>query len=336
MAPFSILSSGIPLRFDAVLTPRTRNWDVVCGRWLQNNSQPGEVMDTERAAEGAVLITVAAGQGSAMLARDTLARAFGICRDEAARVLAEGGEVVAQAEAQASSRALLPLFGVQALSLQAAGARYDLSLRLADPRDAAARARISAFCPEADLAALGGAAGLVLADLPAEAARATAVALQRKPGVQVTMARQTGSLYDIFAPTGFVPPPALMRYLVLLGHGAWAPVANFGGALVSGLESRLAERVVARFGGLGLFAINQAFQRFDLSVTGAGILPLREAADFLASRGVAEADVALEAGSAVTVERGLTRSLARQFLNDYSHIGLVARLTLCRGRLQNG
>lgn len=295
-------------------------------------------MDVQRVAEQAVLITISAGQCSAMLASSTLARAFGLELCEAERVLAHGGSIVAARQsASASCLALLRLLGVQAQALQDASApRFDLSIRLADPTDEGARLWLAEFLPQASLRDLCGPSGLVIVNLTAEAAQAMAVTLQRKEGVQVTRAAQAGALYDLFAPPRFAGSSELTRYLTILGHGESAHVAPIGSALASGLEAAMAALVVARFRSLGIVAVHQAFQRFDLHVTGPGHLPPRDVADFLSARGLRNAKHALESGAPVLIERSLTRAAARQFLNDYRHIGLPIRATLCQGALQNG
>ncbi len=266
-------------------------WDVDDGRKRSTG-----VVKMEEVAESALRVTIAPGRGRAMLARDVLARAFGLEGAEAERLLARGGTL----SGRAPSLALLRLLGVQA-DLSTEAPRFDLSLRLGDPE-------------------VEGPAGIVLEDLPQEAAQATARAL-RGDGVQVTLAPHLGALYDVFAPARGPLPEALRQYLKLLGAGE-----TEGPALVAGLEAQVARLVTARFRALGLIAVHQAFQRFDLWVTGSGRLSLREAADFLAARGMGDPG-ALARG--VRVERGLTRAAARQFLNDYRHIGLPARLTLC-------
>lgn len=289
-------------------------------------------MDIEGTAEKAVLIAVASGQGSGWLAQDTLAQALGLDREEAGRALSQPHAVVeARAEAPASSLVLLQLLGVQTQPVHGGAARFDLSIRLRDAKDGAALSRIAALCPGADLAALQGIAGLVLRDLTAEGARLLAEALQRRPGIEVTLAPQTGAVYDIFAPKGFATTEALQSYLSVLGHGACAPVAHLEGAIACGLAAPLAERLMARFAGLGLVAVHPAFLRFDLHVTGPGRLAPREAADFLLSRGHFEAAMALQRGEVALVEQGLNRARVRQFLNDYNLIGLPTRLSLCGG-----
>lgn len=293
-------------------------------------------MDVEKYAEDSVVVTIAPGQGYAMLARDTLARAFGIGGEAADRLLSQGGVLRSDRQLGRPCLALLQLLGVQAELVQDhAAPRCDLSLRLADPRDPGLRAWLADACPEAAVEELTGPSGLVMADLPLEAARATAAALAQRPGVLVTLAAHHGALYDVFGPEGFAVPPALSRYLSILGHGDSASVAPLGRALASGVEARVAALLTARFAELGLIAVNQAFQRFDLYLTGPGHHAIRDLADFLGARGLRDAKAALEQRVPLLIECGLTRAAARQFLNDYRHIGLAAEARLCRGP-QNG
>ncbi|NBZ88377.1 hypothetical protein [Stagnihabitans tardus] len=289
-------------------------------------------MEDEECTAERIVVTIAPGQGYAMLARDTLAQGFGIAGDAAERLLSGGGVLRSDRRAGGPCLALLRLLGVQADLMQDQGApRHDLSLRLSDPRDPTLRLWLAECCPDVALSALDGVSGLVIADLTLEAARALTTALRRKPGVLVTSSAQNGALYDVFGPEGFEVPAALARYLSILGHGESATSAPLGRALASGIEARIAALITARFADLGLIAVNQAFQRFDLCVTGPGGLALREIADFLGVRGLRDAMAALERREPLVVEQGLTRAAARQFLNDYRHIGLCAEARLCRG-----
>lgn len=277
-------------------------------------------MDGERIAEEAVMMMVSSVGSAAALAGDTLARALGIEETEAAAVIARGDALVSTAgRLTAPCLSLLRVLGVRVAELHRGGARFDLSLRLPDPRQGR---EVTALCSRGEQAAMAGPAGLVMPDLGAEEARARAQIL-RESGLQVTVAARDGAVHDLFAPAGFVAPAALTRYLALLGCEASEE------ALACGLEARAADLVLARFGGLGLVCVNQAFQRYDLYITGSGALSCLEAADFLASRRVVEAHDRLQKGQAIRIETGLSRKLARQFLLDYRHIGLAARLQLC-------
>jgi len=279
-------------------------------------------MDVERVADEAVVLTISAGEGAALVARETFARAFGIASGEAERLLARGEAILAtRAQASESCLTLLRLLGVRVGPLHQAAPRFDLSLRLADPADVALRQRLAGLCPGADLAQLEGPEGLVLRDLGGEAARVW-LALLRQAGVLVTLGAQAGAVHDLFAPYGFVAPPDLARYLAILG------LDRSEQALACGLEAATLARVLARFDGLGLHGVHQAFQRCDLYITGTGALSRRDVADFLASRGLPGAFEALCEGRPIRLERELNRKATRQFLNDYRHIGLAARAVL--------
>ena len=282
-------------------------------------SHLGEVMDGERNAGESVVMTVSAEGSAAHLAGETLARTLGIAEAEAAQLIARGDALIEAQRLTAPCRALLQVLGVRVAALSPGGARFDLSLRLPDRRQGKV---LTALCSRDELAAMAGPAGLVMADLGAEEARARALIL-RESGLQVTLAARAGAVYDIFAPKGTVISAELERYLAILGCGRSEE------ALACGLEARAASLVLARFGALGLVCVHEDFQCFDLFIAGSGELSLNEAADFLASRGVADAHAALREGRAIRIEDGLNRKAARQFLADYRQIGLSVRLSLC-------
>lgn len=278
----------------------------------------------------ALRIAIAAVPGKAMIARDLLVQALGISRDAAENVLARGhGDVRAARLPRHRSLTLLRLLGVDAQVMDAATTGgVDLSLRYrkgADPAKVAGW--LERVCPQIAKAALGGTSGLVLSHLQPQEAADLHRRLADCDGLSVALSPRQSALYDVFAPGGFGVPAELQAYLRILGCDETQRDQALGGALATGLDPVTTARLMARFGHLGLEPVNQAFQRFDLLVTGPGCLSQVEMQDFLATRGC----FGDRAQGAVVVETGLSRRDARQFLNDYRHIGLQVDLRLMRG-----
>ena len=269
----------------------------------------------ERVADGAVRVLGPAEEGAWTLAVKVLDRAFapGLARGQ--------GEPPAARTSPGAS--LAQLIGLSAASHDT---RHDLCLRLADPTDLAPRDWLARDWPLAPVELLDAPSGLVIRALDGAEARATLLFLQDR-GFEVTLTSGWGCLHDVFAEApGFRPSAALEQYLRILGPGEVEPLSHVDGALAAGLEARTAELLVARFA--GLISVPRAFQRFDLYVTGPGLLSPREAADFLASRGRAHPG-RLAPGQVMRAESRLNRAAARQFLQDYRQIGLPTELRLC-------
>jgi hypothetical protein len=166
--------------------------------------------------------------------------------------------------------------------------------------------------------------GLVLTDLPLPRAEALCRAVSQLPGVHSVMSEHRTARYDLFAqsPLCEQDDADVKRHLRLLG----ASTGGFGDALGSGLERRVLERVLARFADLDLIGVNQIFQRHELLIVGKGSLTLQEFADFLMTRPAAQWIPMRNLLDALPmrVESCLTRAAAKQFLADYSAIGIEA------------
>lgn len=283
----------------------------------------GEIMTTQRDAKAAVRLALAALGRTADPARETLARAMGVGPGESAAALIARTPVRARpTDDGASLMRQLGLGAAPGMPL------VDVSLRLLPDADATEVGLwLARFCPVADPTLLCGPSGYVLPGLEPGEVETVATLLARCPGLGVTQALQEGALFDVFAPEGFVTTPDLVRYLAILGFGAATPATSLGHALAVGLDLAAMRRLMARFETLGLIAVNHAFQRFDLMVSGPGRLSLAEAQDFLATRGVW---ARIDAGGTVRAERHLTRAQGVSFLADYWQIGLEAELVLAR------
>jgi hypothetical protein len=173
-----------------------------------------------------------------------------------------------------------------------------------------------------------GPSGLLIENLPRPRAEDLATALRAIPGAQVTVAARLAARYDLFAAGGRIGADqnGLRQHLSVLGCVTQGPTR----ALATGLDRRTLDHVLARFAHLGLVGVHQAFQRYDLVLTGKGQLTQNELRDFLATRGAdwPAAREALESGQGWRIEGGLSRAAARQFLSDYAMIGLPARADL--------
>ena len=177
------------------------------------------------------------------------------------------------------------------------------------------------------LTALQRPGGMVLADLTAIQTAELRRVLAPLKGVRLTHAR---GLYDLFAIAPLEPANChtLRRHLGELG----STPCRFSGALAAGLTARQVAQLTARNDDAGLLAVNRAFQRFDLFLTGTSGLPAEDVAAFLSTR----ADLSGMMIEGVTplcplqIETGLTRAAAIQFHADYAAIGLETCARLAR------
>lgn len=292
-------------------------------------------MTLPQLADDAVQVTLLAPCRHANLVAGPLAQHFGLSLAAAEALLTFGRGVIApriKAKDARLAMDLLTALGVH-VAIRPVGALpeaelFDLSLRASEDAVAELTAALAAMGIAAD--SFGGPSGHVLTGLTQPKAEAMAATLRAIPGVQATPSAQNSARYDLFAPVaGQSPDLSLVRrHLVHLGCGDAGP----GAVLASGLDRRMLNQILTRFSGLGLFGVNQAFQRFDLTLTGPGRLTPREFQDFLATRsnfGNWQRHEAV-AGKGVRIETGLPRAAALQFLADYATIGIPARADLIR------
>lgn len=293
-------------------------------------------MTAPQLAEDTVQVAFFAPCESASLAAGTLAQHLGVTKAAAERLLSGGGGLEVARSRAASVRAALPVLaalGVQ-MALRPVHAvgepeLCDLSLRLSGPLTRAAavleRLGLTRALRESEC---HGPSGWVIESLPRPLAEEVAAGLRAIPGAQVTLAAQIGARYDLFAAGGRMGPGlnALCQHLALLGCVIRGPSK----ALATGLDRRTLNHVMTHFAHLNLVGVNQAFQRYQLYLTGYGRLTQNELRDFLTTRGANWADArdAIESGKGWRVEGGLSRAAARQFLMDYATIGLPARADL--------
>lgn len=286
----------------------------------------------------AVQFELVATSATAMLAVDPLIQHFGLSRSEAEEILTAGWGFVAPRLGVARARASLPLLASLGLRASVRGPdaapqeeQCDISVRLNDlaslPNVAATLTGLG-FGQITSAERFRGPSGLVLGGLSKARAEALCRSLAHARGVEVIQACRARARYDIFIrDTGqLAVSAALMRFIAVMGHGSKGPAP----ALATGLDRRSAQILLDRFPDAGLLAVNQAFQRYDLCVTGPGLLSLRELQDFLATRGV-RTEIRLQqaiSASGFRVETGLSRPLAQQFMVDYATIGIPVRAEL--------
>lgn len=296
-------------------------------------------MNAPQLAEDTVQVTLLAVSGPAGLAAQTLSQFFGLSRDRAEAVLNHGRGLISPRMPSAQAKATLPLLaalGLQVIMTPTGAApeveRHDLSIRLVDDSRAAKLIKtLQRLMALDDLTArsFDGPAGMVLTGLTAAKSEWLANALRGIQGVLVSVSAQRTALYDLFSTATLKTDAriAIKRHLALLGSGG----TSFGDALATGLDGRALHHLLAHFPRLGLFGLNQDFQRHDVLITGQGRLSQVELADFLATRAVAADRAALPSAAApFRVETWLTRAAAQQFLGDYACIGIPATARLIR------
>ncbi|OZA10261.1 MAG: hypothetical protein B7Y02_11030 [Rhodobacterales bacterium 17-64-5] len=293
-------------------------------------------MTTQQIAEDAVQVTLVAAGSQASLAARALTHHFGLRVEETEVLLMTGKGMIAPAVPEPVARAAQPLLA--ALGLQIAilpyGAKaepelYDLSIRAAQPD--CALAVLQSHGVAADItgaAGFSGPSGLVIAGLSQGQVEALRVALLAVEGVQVVACAVSAARYDLFgalAGEGRAPLP-LRRHLSMLGYRP----DHATSALACDLDLSSLKHVLSRFPECGLTGVNQAFQRYQVTVTGPGRLTRQEMLDFLATRGISAEHLAasLQAGRPLQIDSGLGRATIRQFLADYALIGLPVRAEL--------
>lgn len=289
-------------------------------------------MSSPQLAEDAVQIVLLAKCRHSDLAAGVVARHFGLSRRRAEALLEDGRGVIAAHVPLADVREILPLFAalgvrvaIRPVDAEAEPDLYDLSLRSTTQK--AANAALQELVRLGfGLGDFSGPSGLVLGSLYEARAKAVALALRSVVGIKVTVSAQSNAVHDLFVREPRADLTALRRHLSVLGCLNTGPAS----ALATGLDQRTLTHLLARFPQLGLFGVNQAFQRYDLQLMGRGRLSTQELRDFLVTRGVcaALAGTVLQSDCGLTVERGLSRVAAGQFLSDYAAIGLSARAEL--------
>jgi len=278
-------------------------------------------MPAANLTDGSDILSVAGSAVAVELAAPSLARHLAIS-EVAAKALLRKGELRLGAGA-APLVSLLRALGIVVQT--ASGAGLTVSLYSAAP-DQRLRAALAALGLQTDAVVQAG--GLVLTGQTVAQIEALRRKLRRFPGLRLIVSDPAQARFDLFARQPLAPQRgrALAACLAQLG----LPACTCSGALATGLTRAQVQQVLAGFADCGLLALDQAFQRFDLYLTGIGI-PLLEAADFLAMR-VDLTGVRLESVTPLAplrLESGLNRNAARAFCADYASIGLHSAARLC-------
>lgn len=278
-------------------------------------------MPTANLSDGADLLRVAGSPAAIELAAPSLARHLRIS-EAAAMALLRKGEL----QLAAGADPLVSLLRALGIVVQtASGAGLTVSLYSAAP-DQRLQAALAALGLQADAVMQAG--GLVLAGQTVAQIEVLRRMFRQFAGLQLTVSDPAQARFDLFARQ----PLTRYRRTVLETHVAQLglPACICSGALATGLTRAQVQQVQAGFADCGLLALDQAFQRFDLYLTGISI-PLRAAADFLAMR-TDLTGVKLESVTPLAplrLESALNRSAARAFCADYASIGLRAAAQLC-------
>jgi hypothetical protein len=278
-------------------------------------------------------VTVTAASPAAPLAILFIAGKLGIEPARVAEQLVSLPAVLAEALPDQDARrmaAMLSLMGVQvrldpALSIAAPPPDLaEMALQLAEGADrVAVVTRLQRVLgPDAELAGLDQAGGLVLAGMRPDERRQIARALRRAAGLRITVSDPDTAVYDLFARR----TPRLASAVSQLGLAA----CRFSGAVATGVN-RATGRVLLGRAGPGALLIDRAFQRFDLVLHAApGLMPADLAA-FLETR----PGVDLKSPDGTTgarLDADLSRESAIGFAADYAAIGIEVRARL-RGRV---
>ncbi len=279
-----------------------------------------------------VQVSLLSTSGHAGLAVELLEQRFGLTRQYAESVLDQGYGLLTSRLGAAEARDVVPLLSslglrvaIQPVEAMPPDEFCDVSVRVigakSAPRLIVTLERLmglSGLTAEA----FNGPSGMVLKTLSHARAEWLCNALRQLPGVSAVVSEHQTARYDLFAQSGLteVEDAELRRYLRLLG----CSIGSFGDAVASGLELRVLDRVLARFPNLDLLGVNQVFQRYELLIIGKGSLTLQEFADFLMTRPVAQSIPMrkLQEALPLRVESCLSRAAAKQFLADYSAIGM--------------
>ena len=243
-----------------------------------------------------VQVSLLATSGHIGLAIEMLSQRFGLSRQYAESVLDQGYGLLIPRLPKSEAREAVPMMSalglrvaIQPVEAMPPDEFCDVSIRLLDPKYAPKLiATLERLLGMIDLTAatFGGPQGLVLPALSPGKAEWLYTALRPLPGVFAALSEHQSALYDLFSERALSEwdYAAVKGHLRLIGCAA----ERFGDSIGSGLERRALDRVLAQFPDLGLFGVNQAFQRHELLIIGKGSLSLQEFGDFLMTRPVAQ------------------------------------------------
>lgn len=297
-------------------------------------------MTVAHVAEDDVQVSLLASSGCGGLAAALLVERFGVTLHYAESVLEQGYGLLSPRCSKTQASRTLPLLTALGLrvALQPVEAMppdefCNVSVRLRDLRKAGKLGvTLERLLGLAGLTAssFDGPQGYVISDLSPARAEWLAATLRRQSGVYCAISEHRTALYDLFAERilSSNDHAEVKRQLRLRGCG----IGGFGDAIGLGLGRQDLARILAQFPKLGLFGVDQAFQRYELLVVGKGALSGREFSDFMMSRPAGQTTQTrnLMQSLPMRLENWLTRDAASQFLGDYSSIGIQAETRLVR------
>jgi hypothetical protein len=297
-------------------------------------------MTQSQLIEDHVQVSLVAATGHAGLAAELLTGRFGLSQEHAESVLDQGYGLLIAKLHRLEARAAVPLLTalglhvvIQPCDALPPDALCDVSIRLSDAKYAAKLiATLARLIGVTDLepTSFGGPEGYVVSSVSPARAEWLCGAMRKLHGVTAVQSDRQTAHYDLFAETDLTEQEntSVRSYLRLMGCSS----DREGDAVGCGLDLRMVERVIGKFRDLDLFAANQAFQRYDLVVIGRGSLSRQEFIDFMATRPVAHTIPAQKLMNALPlrVETFLTRTASKQFLADYTAIGMQAITRLAR------
>lgn len=279
-------------------------------------------------------LLLAAPSAMAHLAAPVLADHLGITTGTALQRLRESPGPIARKLAPQPAQLLYALLSALGLNLlvQAEDDQpplYDLSIQRSlwtDPKRVARRLATALGLELRTVdQALERPGGLILTGLTMVEAQQTERRLSDIRGLIVLRTDRDGALYDLFATRPL--NPAESDALTAAVRGVSARPDLLTGACAAGLDQAACRRLLSALPDLGLIALDRGVQRFDLQLVGVRGWVTQDLADFLVAR-TAQPRARFEVISPetpVTLDRGLTHAVLRQFCADYAAIGLITR-----------
>ncbi|WP_235933108.1 hypothetical protein [Paragemmobacter ruber] len=279
-------------------------------------------------------LLLAAPSAVAHLAAPILADHLGITTGAALQRLTESPGPIARRLAPQPAQLLYSLLSALGLNLllqrdDDRSPLFDLSIQPSiwvDPGRLSRRlARVLGLAAETIEVAIARPGGLMLTALPLAEAHALERRLAAIRGLIVLRFEREGAFYDLFPTRVLLSPERDALALALQAEDARPDPLT--GACAAGLNEAACTRVLAAVPAAGLLALDRSIQRFDLHLVGVHGWVTGDLADFLATRTSlprARFEV-ISQDDPITLDRGLTHAVLRQFCADYAAIGLQTR-----------
>ena len=282
-----------------------------------------------------VKVVLSASGVAADLASEAVSTKFDLTRSDAQKLLSSGYGVIADSfpvgKAQAA-RSVLAAFGVeidlQDLDTKQTPEKFDISVRVSDPSTISNVQHVlvqSGWSAAVHFADFGGPAGMEICDISEKQAKQYASKLQKIDGVTVTLCSRGSARFIVFPPAGLpkAEEARIRRHVSRMGHSAPEGLC----AVAIGLMRNDLILLQKCFPNAGLFGVNQAFSRFDVTVVDVGASSIEDYAKFHHHRGGATALAAL-AGRKPRVETNITLLKMRMVYEEFSAMGIKFRVDL--------